>query len=47
MTTVKAESRGDRTTWRWRRANAAMRVLDTFMERSLDEIDVIAGLWYL
>ncbi|WP_188189622.1 hypothetical protein [Nonomuraea sp. SYSU D8015] len=47
LATVTAASRGDRTTWRWRRANDAMRVLDTFVERSLDEIDVIAGLWYL
>ncbi|MEV5413119.1 hypothetical protein AB0K60_30315 [Thermopolyspora sp. NPDC052614] len=47
LSRVKAGSSGDRTTWRWRRANDAMRVIDTFVERSLDEIDAVAGLWYL
>jgi hypothetical protein len=44
---VQSRSRGDLTTWRWRRANDGMRVLDTFAKRSADEIDVVAGFWYL
>lgn len=34
LSTVNAGTSGDRTTWRWRRANDGMRVIDTFVERS-------------
>ncbi|GIH97063.1 hypothetical protein ACFFMN_36175 [Planobispora siamensis] len=44
LTMVKSRSAGDHTTFRWRRASDGMRVLDTFTNRSSDEIDVITGL---
>ncbi|MFB9891513.1 hypothetical protein ACFFOQ_17030 [Planobispora takensis] len=44
LTRVTESSHGDLTTFRWRRASDDMRVLDTFTNRSRDEIDVIAGL---
>jgi hypothetical protein len=44
LTHVTSRSAGYRTTFRWRRANAGMRILDTFVNRTSDEIDTIAGL---
>lgn len=46
LSTVRSRGSGDLTTWRRRRVTDGVRVIDTFAERSRDEIGVVAGLWY-